>query len=84
MIRWILLAAAAGFLSACAADIPQTPVILGRSADEAVAPDDAHCQAVARERADDALANGYGLQIEQGILQETYQDCMAWRTGKPG
>jgi hypothetical protein len=35
------------------------------------------CQSVARERADDAVANGYSFNIEGAVYQETYDDCMA-------
>jgi hypothetical protein len=50
-----------------------------------VQPDEMHCRIVARERADDALANGYGFEIEASVYRETYDECMAWRSrGKPG
>lgn len=41
---------------------------------------DSHCQAVARQRAADARANGYSLDMEKTIYDGTYQDCMAWDT----
>ena len=37
---------------------------------------DAHCQAVARQRANDARANGYSIEIADSVFSEAYQDCM--------
>lgn len=39
---------------------------------------DSHCQAVARQRAADARANGYRLDMETTIYDGTYKDCVAW------
>jgi hypothetical protein len=39
---------------------------------------DAHCVAVARQRATDARANGYSIEMEDTIYQGTYKDCVAW------
>ena len=82
MIRLFLLAAAAGFLAGCGTEV-QPPNVTGVDATQAIVPDDAHCSAVARERANDALANGYGFEIEESVFQESYADCVAWRAGKP-
>ena len=82
MIRLFLLAAAAGFLAGCGTEV-QPPNVTGVDATQTIVPDDAHCIAVARERANDALANGYGFQIEESVFQESYADCVAWRAGKP-
>jgi hypothetical protein len=84
MIRLFLLAATAGLLAGCATDVQQSSAIPGTPAEEAVSPDDAHCRSVARQRANDALVNGYGLQIQQSVFREAYQDCMTWRGGRPG
>lgn len=40
---------------------------------------DSHCSAVARQRAEDALANGYGFGIEDTVYRESYADCISWR-----
>jgi hypothetical protein len=82
MIRLFLFAATAGFLVGCGTEV-QPPNVTGVDAPQSIAPDDAHCSAVARERANDALANGYGLQIEESVFQESYDDCVAWRARKP-
>jgi len=82
MIRFFLLAAATGFLAACGTEV-QPPNVSGVDAAQALAPVNAHCNAVARERADDALANGYGFQVEESVFQESYDDCMTWRARKP-
>lgn len=37
-----------------------------------------HCRNVANQRASDARANGYSLEMERFILDGTYKDCMAW------
>jgi outer membrane lipopolysaccharide assembly protein LptE/RlpB len=84
MIRLFLLAATAGLLAGCATHVQQSTVIPGPPAEEAVSPDDAHCQSVARQRASDALVNGYGLQIQESVFREAYRDCMTWRSGRPG
>ena len=81
-IRMFILAAAAALLVGCtdvltSATKPESP------AEETGTPDNIHCRNVARGRADDALTNGYGLQIEERVFQEAYQDCMAWRSPKP-
>lgn len=39
---------------------------------------DLHCQGVARQRAADARANGYSLDMEKTIYDGTYKDCVAW------
>jgi len=82
MIRLLLFVAAAGFLAGCGTEV-QPPNVTGVGATQVIAPEDAHCGAVARERANDALVNGYGLQIEESVFQESYSDCMAWRVRKP-
>lgn len=43
-------------------------------------PIDAHCRAVARQRAADAGANGYSLEMENTIYAGTYKDCVSWDT----
>lgn len=41
---------------------------------------DAHCQAVAHQRASDARANGYSFEMESTVYDGTYQACVAWDT----
>jgi hypothetical protein len=84
MIRYFLLAAAAGLLAGCGTDTHQPAANGEIPAQGAATPDGIHCSAVARERANDALTNGYGFQIEESVFQEAYQDCMAWRARRPG
>lgn len=84
MVRFVFLAVTAGLLVGCATETDQPAAGVEIPADGAATPDGAHCSAVARARANDALANGYGFQIEESVFQEAYQDCMAWRSGRPG
>jgi hypothetical protein len=46
-------------------------------------PVDAHCVAVARQRAMDARENGYDVDMEDTIYQGTYKDCAAWDARHP-
>jgi hypothetical protein len=66
-------------LHGCSSDFPEPSFVPATSNAGTLAPDGAHCRAVARERADDALANGYGFGIEESVYQETYDDCLTWR-----
>jgi len=84
MIRFSVLAAAAALLAGCGAETEQPMVNPQIPAQEAATSDAAHCSAVALERANDALMNGYGFGIEESVFQEAYQDCMAWRSRPPG
>lgn len=84
MIRFFLWLAAAGLLVGCGTETEQPTVNLAIPPPEATTSDSLHCGAVARERADDALMNGYGFQIEESVFQEAYQDCMAWRSPRTG
>jgi hypothetical protein len=46
---------------------------------------DTHCQAVARQRASDARANGYSFEMESTVYDGTYKTCVAWDTQRaPG
>ena len=74
---------AIGFFAGCASDVQQFPTVPVQVASGAATAEDTHCRAVARDRANDALANGYGFQIGESIFQESYRDCMTWRAGKP-
>lgn len=80
MIRFFLLAAGAVFLVGCGAETEQPTIKATIPPEGAAASGDAHCSAVARERADDALMNGYGFRIEQSVFQEAYEDCVVWRS----
>jgi hypothetical protein len=79
MRRFLFWAAAAGVLAGCGPEIRELPPT-GEVPVRQATPLDAHCRSVAAERANDALMNGYDLQIQQDIFQEAYQDCMTWRT----
>lgn len=83
MLRLLILTAAAGVLAGCGTEMDQSPTSGGSAAPAGMSPVEAHCSAVARERADDALMNGYGFQIEESVFREAYEDCMAWRAPKP-
>jgi hypothetical protein len=74
----LILALTAPLLDGCGTDMRESPPISPTAEEQALRPDGAHCRAVARERADDAQTNGYGVEIEDAVYQETYQDCMAW------
>jgi hypothetical protein len=43
-------------------------------------PYNAHCKAVAHQRAADARANGYTFDMADVIYDGTYKDCLAWDT----
>jgi hypothetical protein len=43
-------------------------------------PYDAHCKAVARQRAADARANGYSFNMADVVYDGTYKDCVVWDT----
>jgi hypothetical protein len=40
---------------------------------------DAHCRAVARQRGEDAAANGIAGDLQREIFDGTYSDCMEWQ-----
>jgi hypothetical protein len=80
MIRFGLLLVATALLGGCGSESQEPPAISGPAAALGISPEDVHCRAVARQRATDALANGYGFEIEDSVYQETYRDCMDWRT----
>jgi hypothetical protein len=42
---------------------------------------DAYCHSVARQRANDAWANGYGIEVENGVSVEAYRNCIALHAG---
>lgn len=70
-------------LCGCGSESQEPPLMSGPAAATGISPDDAHCRAVARQRANDALANGYGFEIEDSVYLETYRDCAEWRARKP-
>ena len=41
---------------------------------------DAHCRAVARQRTEDAAANGANEEFQRDIRNGTYADCVEWAT----
>ena len=79
----LLLVIASALPGGCRSDIQMPPALSGTMTEQPITPDEAHCRAVAAERADDAHANGYGFEVEQSVNQETYRDCMTWRARKP-
>jgi hypothetical protein len=66
-------------LDGCVSDIFAPPPAVTAVDMQSLQPDEADCLAVARERAEDALANGYDFNIEESVYREAYDDCMAWR-----
>jgi hypothetical protein len=76
----LFLAMSTILLNGCGSAPPEPPPAAERAEAQPPQPDEMHCRAVARERADDTLANGYGFNIEESVYQETYSECMAWRT----
>lgn len=75
----LLLALVATLLVGCGTDVRDPLPVPGTVGDQTLTPDEAHCNAIARQRADDAHANNYEFAIEDRVYQETYDDCMAWR-----
>lgn len=59
---------------------PQPPQPSTPAPEEGAAanPVNAHCDAVARQRAADARANGYSFKMETVVYDGTYKDCVAW------
>lgn len=76
----LLLALVAMLLDGCGSDARGTLPVPATVEEQAAGPDEAHCRAVAKQRADDAHANGYEFAVEERVYQETYDDCMAWRS----
>jgi len=88
MLRFVFICAVALSLGGCesTADIWQ-PVadgtwLFGEAQPMAVPAvatyDDAHCQAIAQERAADAKANGYDEELREIVYSGTYAECAAW------
>jgi hypothetical protein len=77
----LLLAMATPLLGGCSGHLlaSSSPV----TTEDAPASGELYCSAIARQRADDAIANGYDFDIEEGIYRETRDDCMSWR-GREG
>jgi len=48
------------------------------TAAETPSPYDAHCKAVAHQRAADARANGYSFDMADAVYNGTYKDCVTW------
>jgi hypothetical protein len=44
---------------------------------------DPHCDSVARQRASDAIANGFDTSLAELIYRGTYSDCVAWNEAHP-
>jgi hypothetical protein len=87
-LKSIVFVAAAVLLAGCDTEgwVPgvdsngagQTAAPETSSSETSGAPVNAHCDQVARQRAADARANGYTLEMEDTIYQGTYRDCVAW------
>jgi hypothetical protein len=43
----------------------------------------AHCLSVAKQRADDAAANGLDSATQQVVRDGTYANCMQWQAAHP-
>ncbi|HEX4160620.1 MAG TPA: hypothetical protein VHY79_19290 [Rhizomicrobium sp.] len=74
-----LLLVGAAILDGCGTAPPEAPRVGGGVETQPALPDELHCRAVARARADDALANGYGFEIDARLYREAYDECMEWR-----
>jgi hypothetical protein len=87
--RMIVFVAALNLLAGCGTDAGsmrtsnQLPAVSGDVVEHQPPLGDAHCRAVARQRADDARMNGYSFQIESSVRAEAYQDCLAQHAGIP-
>jgi len=44
---------------------------------------DMHCQAVARQHAEDAAASGLDEETQEIVRRGTYANCMAWDVAHP-
>jgi hypothetical protein len=44
----------------------------------------AHCDDVAKSRAEDAAANGYAHDMQKAVYDGTYADCIDWQKAHPG
>jgi hypothetical protein len=44
---------------------------------------ESHCLAVAKQRADDAAANGLDKNTRKIVYDGTYANCMTWQTAHP-
>jgi hypothetical protein len=76
---FLILGMSAVLLHGCAS-APSGPLPAEGAAEiQPLSADDGHCRAGARERADDARANGYGLDIEESVYRETYDGCAEWQ-----
>ncbi|MGD0192971.1 MAG: hypothetical protein ABSD74_19710 [Rhizomicrobium sp.] len=50
----------------------------------AASPGNAHCEDVAKSRAEDAAANGYDDDMQNAVHDGTYADCITWHNAHPG
>jgi len=88
-LRIVIVVAAAAFLFGCETDDEYWPPFhdsagnspaQSEASSPATPPYDAHCHAVAHQRAADARANGYSIEMEETVYQGTYKDCMSWES----
>jgi len=77
-MKWIFLASVLSLLTGCTtnADDQSLSAMSEQAAGHYISPDDSYCRDVARQRAADARANGYSLELETSIFQGTYRDCI--------
>ncbi|HEX3430663.1 MAG TPA: hypothetical protein VHT03_07235 [Rhizomicrobium sp.] len=61
--------------------VPETPAVT--SAPAAVPAGDAHCTAIARQRAEDTAAAGLDRETQEIVRRGAYADCLAWSTAHP-
>jgi hypothetical protein len=73
----LLLAMAMPLLGGCSGHLLASPPPV--TTEGAPAPEELNCSAIARQRADDAIANGYDFDIEESVYRGTRDDCMSWR-----
>ena len=86
IVKIVIVIAAAISLAGCGGldsylydDPPTTSASSAEgSGGASAAPANAHCEALARQRASDAEPNGDDEDTEEAIYRFTYDDCVAW------
>jgi len=85
MLRFVFLGAVVLCLAGCESDADFWPAFGDSQPAASATPayDDAHCQAIAYERAADAKANGYDDELREIVYSGTYAECVAWDKQHP-
>jgi hypothetical protein len=88
MLRFVFIGALALSLAGCESDADFWQPVdnawpFGDSQPAPPAYDNAHCQAIAYERAADAKANGYDDESREIVYSGTYAECVAWDKQHP-